>query len=135
MVNACWTGSPRPGIRGVRYIWYALFAMAQANRTGSLDAVLTIPVSAQAYVSYTLRVLADDARIGWQPRLLASPRQARRRNKRRTGRSAAYRRAHPLPIMLGFGTGRVGRCADDQVDCLIGEDLTRIAANDADRRK
>jgi hypothetical protein len=38
--------------------------MAQANRTGSLDAVLTIPVSAQAYVSYTLRVLADDARIG-----------------------------------------------------------------------
>ena len=63
-LHACWTGSPRPGIRRVRYTWYALFATAQVNRAGSLDAVLTIPVSAQAYVSYTLRVLADDARIG-----------------------------------------------------------------------
>jgi hypothetical protein len=63
-LHACWTGSPRPGIRGVRYTWYARFAMAQANRAGSLDAMLTIPVSAQAYVSYTLRVLANDARIG-----------------------------------------------------------------------
>jgi hypothetical protein len=63
-LHACWTGSPRPGIRGIRYTWYALLAIAHANRAGSLDAVLTIPVLAQAYVSSTLRVLADDARIG-----------------------------------------------------------------------
>jgi len=62
-LQACWTGTPRPGLQP-RYTWYWWTGVARATSRGLLDTTLTIPVNPAAYTTYSLRVATTDARLG-----------------------------------------------------------------------
>jgi hypothetical protein len=63
-LHVCWTGAPSPPRPHPHYTRYRLVSIVRATRRGILDALVTIPVPARAYVAYTVRVIAKDARIG-----------------------------------------------------------------------
>ncbi len=64
-LRADWSGIPKRG-ESLRYTHYTAVEMAQASPLGALITTLSIPVPAQAYASYTVRVEAESVHRGVQ---------------------------------------------------------------------